>query len=129
MRIRISLDRSARLPLYQQISDGIKDAIATGELSEESRLPSVRELAASLEVNLNTVAAAYRLLQEEGLLEVRHGIGARIVSSTSGDATVTELRKMLRATLGRLTLSGLDRGEIDAMVSTELRRIFKSRPA
>ena len=71
----LTLDSGDKRSLYQQIIDGVKALIARGELREGSTLPSVRQLAADLGVNLNTIAFAYRCLQEEGFLEIRHGAG------------------------------------------------------
>src|SRR5208283_3897726 len=57
-------------PIYQQVADGIKELIAGGKLEEGAALPPVRQLAADLGVNLNTIATAYRELQKEGLITV-----------------------------------------------------------
>ena len=65
----ITIDERDRRPLYQQVADEIKSLIAAGELSEGSSLPPVRQVAADLGVNLNTVAFAYRRLQQEGLIK------------------------------------------------------------
>jgi GntR family transcriptional regulator len=59
-------------PIYQQVADGIKELIAQGKLTEGTSLPPVRQIAADLGVNLDTIAAAYRELQKEGLI-VLHG--------------------------------------------------------
>jgi len=65
-------------------------------------LPPVRQVATDLGVNLNTIAAAYRELQKEGLLKVRHGAGAFVSSRRSAQQTDAELRKKLRAGLTHL---------------------------
>ena len=78
----LTLQDNDKRPIYQQITDGIKDLIARGELREGMTLPSVRQVAGDLGVNLNTVAVAYRQLQDEGFVTVRHGAGA-VISSRS----------------------------------------------
>ena len=78
----ITIDETDRRPLYQQVVDEIKALIARGELPEGSSLPPVRQVAADLEVNLNTVAFAYRKLQKQGLIKVKHGSGAVVTSTT-----------------------------------------------
>lgn len=76
----LTVDANDKRPLYQQIVDGVKALIAGGTLREGMTLPSVRQVAGDLGVNLNTIAVAYRQLQEEGFLAVRHGAGAVVAS-------------------------------------------------
>src|SRR5258708_1761432 len=104
MLITINLDDPR--PIYQQIVDAIKALIARGELPEGASLPPVRQVAADLGVNLNTVAAAYRELQREGLLTVRHGSGAVVTSRTAATKNEEELRTPLRTALTQLVLAG-----------------------
>src|SRR5436309_6828641 len=105
----IVIDENDRRPIYQQVVDEIKALIARGELREGIALPPVRQLAADLGVNLNTIATAYRELQSEGLINVRHGAGAVVTSRLSTEKTDDELRKPLRTALTRLVLAGLSR--------------------
>src|ERR1041385_5675437 len=71
----LHVDTSSRLPIYQQLSQQIREAIARGELQPETNLPSVRQLSRELVVNPNTVARAYTELEREGLLVSRPGRG------------------------------------------------------
>lgn len=121
----ITIDEQDARPIYRQVADEIKALIARGELKEGAALPPVRQLAADLGVNLNTVATAYRELQAEGLLAVRHGAGATVASRTAHDRSEDELRKPLRSALTGLVLAGLRRGEIMAIVGDELRALVK----
>jgi GntR family transcriptional regulator len=66
---------ASRLPIYQQLAQQIREAIARGELEPETGLPSVRQLSRDLVVNPNTVARAYTELEREGLLVSRPGRG------------------------------------------------------
>jgi GntR family transcriptional regulator len=91
------------------VVDEIKGLIARGVLREGAGLPPVRQVAADLGVNLNTIAAAYRELQREGLITIRHGSGAVVASRTSSDKTDDELHKPLRSALTTLALAGLPR--------------------
>jgi GntR family transcriptional regulator len=116
----LTLDSNDKRPIYQQIADGVKGLIARGTLCEGMTLPSVRQIAGDLGVNLNTVAVAYRLLQDEGFLSVRHGAGAVIASRTSHAVGKAELYKPLRTALTQLVLSGLTGREIEAAVHKEL---------
>jgi len=122
----IAIDMEDRRPIYRQIADGIKGLIAKGELRQGIALPPVRQLAADLGVNLNTIATAYRELQEEGLLAVKHGSGAVVASRTvSEPANKDELRRPLRTALTQLILAGLPRTEIVSIVNDELRGLMK----
>jgi GntR family transcriptional regulator len=87
----------------------------------------VRQVADDLGVNLNTIAAAYRELQKEGLVRVKHGAGAFVASRQMPQQTEAELRKALRASLTHLALSGLPRSEIVAIVNEELQQFFAQR--
>lgn len=62
-------------PIYVQIMDEVRRAVALGDLEAEQPLPSVRELAGALRVNPNTVSQAYRELESEGTVYVRRGRG------------------------------------------------------
>ena len=120
----LTIDPDDGRPIYQQVADGIKALIARGELKPGMPLPPVRQLASNLGVNLNTVAVAYRALQEEGLLAIRHGSGAT-VSSRTAPLSDEELRKPLRVALTRLVLAGLPRRRILNVVSDELQSLMK----
>jgi len=121
----IVVDEMDRRPIYQQVVDEIKALIARGELREGMALPPVRQVAADLGVNLNTIATAYRELQREGLINVRHGAGAVVASVTAQEKSDDELRKPLRAALTQLVLAGLPRTQIMAIVGDELRGLLK----
>src|SRR5260370_20910900 len=99
--------------------------IARGELTEGAAMPPVRQVATDLGVNLNTIAAAYRELQKEGLLKVRHGSGALVSGRTIMQQSDAELRKSLRGALAHLVLAGLPRSEILEIVNEEIHELFK----
>lgn len=108
-----------RRPIYEQVADGVRTLIASGQLTAGQSLPSVRQLASDLGVNLNTIAAAYRQLQSDGLIIVKHS-GAKVAASTTGKHSEEELRRPLRTALTQLVLSGMKRGQIISMVDDEL---------
>jgi len=121
----IIIDQNDSRPMYQQIADEIRLLIAKRELKEEAVLPSVRQLAGDLGVNLNTVATAYRELQNEGLLTIKHGAGAVVSSLTTFDKNEDSLRKPLRSALVNMFLAGLGWAEIMNLVIDEMRGIFR----
>jgi GntR family transcriptional regulator len=121
----ITIDETDRRPIYQQVVDGIKELLARGELANGSTLPPVRQVAADLGVNLNTVAFAYRQLQKQGLIRVRHGAGAQVVSTVLPDLDEEKARENLKAALADFVLAGLSRTEVIGVVNealNELRR-------
>ena len=121
----ITVDESDRRPIYRQIAEEIKGLIARGELQEGVALPPVRQVAADLGVNLNTIAAAYRELQKEGLVKIRHGAGALVSARRMPPQSDSEMRKSLRAALAHLVLAGVPRSEIVELVNQELRELFR----
>jgi GntR family transcriptional regulator len=90
----VSIDLKSGVPIYRQIIDQVKSAIATGTLGRGDRLPTVRQLAVDLSVNPNTVSRAYNELELTGLVETHMGSGTFI-----GDKKVkldeVERRRML----------------------------------
>lgn len=83
------LDPRSPTPLYDQIAARIRMAVASGDLRPNEALPSVRQLAARLRVNPATVVQAYRQLESEGFVEMRHGAGT-FVREITGDLRARE---------------------------------------
>jgi GntR family transcriptional regulator len=125
--MQITVDPQDRRPIYLQVVDEIKSLIAAGELRKGVWLPPLRQLAADLGVNLNTIAAAYRELQAEGLITVRHGSGAVVASTKTGSSDPGGMRKLLRTALTRMVLGGMERAEIQSVVADELRILLKGK--
>ena len=75
---QIQLDFRSNEPLYLQLARHIEQMVARGELSQGHQLPTVRQLATELRVNFNTVARAYRILDESGLISTQRGRGTYI---------------------------------------------------
>ena len=122
----ITIDETDSRPFYRQVADEIKALIARGELRQGSALPPVRQVAADLGVNLNTIAFAYRTLQQEGLIMVKHGSGAVVTSRVLGEQASERLRAQLRTALTHMVLGGLKRSEIKTLVDDELNQLLRS---
>ena len=73
--MHLRLDLHGRVPIYVQIFEQVKALVASGTLDPGSQLPTVREMASELRINFNTVARAYRLLHEEGVISTQQGRG------------------------------------------------------
>ena len=89
--MHIKLDFRSGQPIYLQIVEQIRQMVARGELQPGDQLPTVRQLATDLRVNFNTVARAYRLLDEAGLISTQHGRGTYVWEAPTDD-TLERLR-------------------------------------
>ena len=95
----IEINLQSHVPIYVQLMDQVKHLITTGVLNPGDQLPTVRQLAADLRVNFNTIARAYRLLDEEGIISTQHGRGTYILEMT----TEKEAEELRRRNLIQLT--------------------------
>lgn len=75
MNVPIEVDLESKIPIYTQIVERIKEKVFLGELRPGEQLPTVRQLAADLRVNFNTVARAYAILHQEGVISTQRGRG------------------------------------------------------
>ncbi len=121
----LTIDTTDARPIYQQVADGIKELIARRKLEEGASLPPVRQLAADLGVNLNTIATAYHELEKDGLIVIKHGSGSVVASRTTTERSQDELERPLRTALTELVLAGLSPSKIVSMVMRELSLVGK----
>jgi GntR family transcriptional regulator len=114
---------SSGVPIYLQLMEQVKYAIETGALRPGDQLPGIRPLAEELVINLNTIAKAYRELEHEGVIELRHGSGAFVAKHARSGKHVNKLRDaqtLVAATVKRLRAQGLSEEEIRRLVEAEL---------
>ncbi len=110
-----SIEPGSRVPLMHQVARQIRASIARGDLVIGDYLPSVRELGRSLQINFNTVAKAYRLLEREDLIDIKHGLGARVKNVTvesQENKGQKHLLSELEEVICQLTLSGANQEEV-----------------
>ncbi len=120
--LTIHLDFRSGVPIYVQIVEQIERKLAAGELKPGDQLPTVRHLATELRVNFNTVARAYRMLDEAGLISTQHGRGTYIWERPSPEVSQRIRRQGLQA-LTRAYLREAARQKFTPdEVMTELRR-------
>ena len=114
-------------PIYTQIADQVRFAVAAGLLRPGEMVPSVRELSRLLVVNPNTVARAYRDLQGQAILEPVRGTGLQVAATAllvCQDERRTTVRRRLREALDEARRSNLPRGEIEAMLREEWEQVL-----
>jgi GntR family transcriptional regulator len=121
----VDLNSGDGRPIYGQIADQVKFAVAGGVLRSGDLVPSVRELSKQLVVNPNTVARAYRDLQTEGLLESVRGMGLQVAAGAS-ERCRSERREIVRQRLRRAIeearQSSLAPSEIETILREEWAR-------
>src|ERR1700687_3438684 len=83
---------SSGVPIYLQLMEQVKHSIETGALRPGEQLPGIRPLAEELVINPNTVAKAYRELEHEGVIELRHGAGAFVARNAGAKKLTDKLR-------------------------------------
>ena len=118
------LDTGAPVPAYRQIADWLRGQLLSGQFQPGDTLPSVRQIADDLHLNFNTVAQGYRLLAQEGWLDLRHGRGATVLKRRTPKAdrqTVTEFGIRLRTLVAHMRASGVP----PATLRAELQAIAK----
>ena len=120
--LTLTIDRSRKVPVYEQIADQVRRLVASGSLDPGTALPSVRQLAGDLGVNLNTIARAYRLLEDEGFLVIRDRAGVAVAAPAEKveSSARAELLDQMRASLARLRQAGMAPDELLRFVRREV---------
>src|SRR5215471_1911713 len=115
------LNPSSGVPLYLQLMEQIKHAVETGSLRAGDQLPAIRKLAEDLVMNPNTVIRAYRELEHEGVIELRHGSGAFISEAVMGRTKVMrKAQTVAQSAIERLAALGLTEEEMRRVLESEL---------
>lgn len=118
MNLRINF--SSGVPIYLQLMEQIKHAVETGAIRVGEQLPTIRSIAEELTMNPNTAARAYRDLEREGVVEVRHGAGVFVAGPRMSSAKTDEIRKA-----GEVLRHAMEKGMALGLSESELRRIFE----
>jgi DNA-binding transcriptional regulator YhcF (GntR family) len=126
--LRVSLTLESRTPAYRQIADDLRRHLVDERLEPGDLLPPIRQLALDLGVHFNTVALAYRLLADEGWLELKRGRGATVLARnaprTVDRRQVDGLLRQLAQIAAQLRSAGMSSRQI----SSALRRIAQGAP-
>src|SRR5688572_27515251 len=125
------IDSASRQPIYRQLAQQIREAVARGRLAPEERLPSVRDLSRTLVVNPNTVARVYTELERDGVLNTRPGLGV-FVAQPKSDLTRKVRKDRLTALADQLLTEAVHLGfaadEVLALVTDRLTKFQFPQP-
>lgn len=122
----IEIDPGSSHPIFEQVTDQIKFAIAAGTVRAEEMIPSVRDLSKQLAINPNTVARAYRQLQDEGILSLRRGMGLAVNEGAQDECRKQRKRffqQKFQSFLDEAARSRLGREELEEIIET-----YKNHP-
>jgi GntR family transcriptional regulator len=124
--MNVQVDFRSHVPIYLQIIERIKDQVASGALRPGDQLPTVRQMAADLRVNFNTVARAYRILDEAGFISTQQGRGTYVVEPPDREQ-LEGLRRagfdgLARTFLGDAARMGVGPDEVEPVLEKLLRR-------
>ena len=114
---------SSGVPIYLQLMEQVKHSIETGALRPGEQLPGIRPLAEELVINPNTVAKAYRELEHEGIIELRHGAGAFVAANAGAKKAMDKVRAgqaVVAAAIEKLRARGVTDDEIRRLFEAEL---------
>lgn len=117
------IDARSPIPLYAQIAERVRLAIATGALGSAALLPSVRQLAAELRVNPATVIQAYRELESQGYVEIRHGAGTFVRELAPGRRAKERSKhavRLVRRLIAEARRNGVSMAELQQAIETEI---------
>jgi GntR family transcriptional regulator len=101
--MQFRIDNASDRPVYQQIMDQIKRDIALGRLIKNEKLPTVRQLAGQIALNPNTIAKAYRQLEQEGIIVTKAGAGA-FVANLDSNLSRSVRKKLISEELERIAV-------------------------
>jgi GntR family transcriptional regulator len=120
--MNIQIDFRSGVPIYIQIMEQIRQQVSAGELKLGDQLPTVRQMATDLRVNFNTVARAYRMLDEAGIISTQHGRGTYIWEQPSEEA----LQNLRQQSLQALTRHYLSQAHRQGHTRTEVTQSFQA---
>ena len=131
--IELHIDQESKVPIYIQVEEQIRSLIAAGRLRPDDQLPTIRQLAADLRVNYNTIARAYMDLDREGVISTRRGKGTFVAGvldeEQMGRVRQEKLRGIINAALEEARSLGYSFTEVSQAIAEELARWQPDGPA
>ncbi len=124
--MNLELDFRSGIPIYLQVVEGVKERLAAGLLKPGDQLPTVRSLASDLRVNFNTIARAYRIMDDAGIISTQQGRGTYILEAPSpeviGSIRANALEDLTRRYIEDAERLGVSPDELDEVYNKQLTR-------
>ena len=130
MTLWIQISPGSNEPLYSQVVNQISQSIAKGRLCPGDKLPPVRKLASELVINPNTVARAYTLLEQSGLVATKTGSGTFVIDPSlrnKDTAQISILADRMDNVISQSLNLGLKPPEVTSMFDTRLKKFIDSK--
>ena len=125
--LQFEIHPSSGVPIFRQIMDQVRAQVASGRLKPGDLVPSVRQMAVDLQVNMLTVSKAYSRLEAEGVLERDRGTGMRVRGQVEHLGSVTERQAELRDLVDHVVTRGLQLGLTDEQIISVVKTVLKER--
>lgn len=122
--LTFKIDFRSGIPIYLQIVEQIKLLLINGELKPGDQLPTVRQLASDLRINFNTVARAYRILDEAGMISTQQGRGTYLIDTSTQDVVTYIKEQTIEGLVENLLQEAKKLGYSHQDVITELEKHF-----
>ena len=119
--MKFNIDQESSVPIYVQIEDSIHSLIAAGQIQPGEQLPTIRELAAQIRVNLNTVARAYLELDREGVISTQRGKGTFVTGVPDKEQIERKRQKLLHSIIN----SALEEAKNLGYSPSEIKKAFQ----
>lgn len=119
----IQIEPQSDVPIYEQVTQQIMEVIARGEMKPGDTLPSVRNLAADLGVNMHTVNKSYHELEEKGIITIRAKSGA-IIRSAGERALTPEQLQQIEKSLKPIVVEGMVLGATSDQIEHMMKKVF-----
>jgi GntR family transcriptional regulator len=124
--IQFEVHPSSGVPIYRQLMDQVRAMIASGHLADGDMLPSVRQMASQLQVNMMTVSKAWSRLEIEGVLERVRGTGMRVTSGVAS-GPLKERKADLKPLVEPMVTRGQQLGLTDGQILDVVKSVLKER--
>ena len=122
--MNLELDFRSGIPIYLQVVERIKERLAAGQLKPGEQLPTVRALALELRVNFNTIARAYRIMDESGIISTQQGRGTYILEIPTREVAesirLDALEELTRRYLADAERLGVSPEELDKVMNKQV---------
>ena len=130
--MNLEIDFRSGIPIYLQVVERIKERLAAGQLRPGDQLPTVRSLAMELRVNFNTIARAYRIMDESGIISTQQGRGTFILELPSPEVSESirqkALEELTRRYLADAEQMGVSPEELEEVLNKQVRQWKENRP-